>query len=177
MRTNYKPEKRIYHILNDRIQSSELRVIDAIGKQIGVLSREEALRMTYDQGLDLVLIAPHAKPPVAKAIDYNKFIYQESKKLQEAKKGAKKSTTKDLKLSLFIGPGDMARVKSKALEFIADGHQVRINLQLKGRELGKKPMAFDLMNKFLTDLGEITVSTPPKIQGKIVLAVISKKKI
>lgn len=164
------------YVLNERIQAVSVRLIDDLGKQIGVVSREEALRMGLEQGLDLVLISPRATPPVVKLIDFNKFIYQESKKKQEAKKGAKKSTTKDLKLSLFIGRGDLDRLISRAQEFIDEGHQVRINLPLKGRELGKKPMAFELIKQFILECGDVNVSTEPKIQGKLVVAVINKKK-
>jgi translation initiation factor IF-3 len=164
-------------VLNERIQGDNFRVVDDQSKQIGVLSRFEALKTASEAGVDLVLIAPHANPPVVKLIDYNKFIYQESKKQQEAKKGAKKSTTKDLKLSLFVGPGDRDRLMEKAKEFIEDGHQVRINLVLRGRELGKKPMAFEKMTQFIKDLGEVNVSTEPKMQGKLIVAVVSKKKL
>lgn len=176
MRTNHKFDQRVHYVLNDRIPGESFRVVDDQAKQIGVLSRSEALNMAGDGGVDLVLIAPNAKPPVVKLIDFNKFIYQESKKQQEAKKGAKKSTTKDLKLSLFIGPGDRDRLIEKAKEFIEEGHQVRINLVMRGRELGKKPMAFEKMKKFIEDLGEVSLSTEPKIQGKLIVAVISKKK-
>lgn len=177
MRTNHKFDQRVHYVLNERIQGESFRVVDDQSKQIGVLPRFDALKMSGDAGVDLVLIAPHANPPVVKMIDFNKFIYQESKKQQEAKKGAKKSTTKDLKLSLFIGPGDRDRLIEKTKEFIEDGHQVRINLVLRGRELGKKPMAFDKMKQYIKDLGDVNVSTEPKMQGKLIVAVISKKKL
>lgn len=182
MRPNYnrswqrRDNRAERHFINDRIQATELRVLDDKGKQAGVLSREEALNKARENEVDLVLIAPQANPPVAKLIEYSKFLYQESKRLKEAKKGAKKSGIKNIKLSLFIGQGDLERLEKKAGEFIAEGHQVRISLLLKGREVGKKPMAFDVINKFVTSIPDAGVSTPPKIQGRIILAVISKNK-
>lgn len=134
------------------------------------------MKIAVERELDLVLIAPQAKPPVAKIIDFKKFLYQESKKQKEAKKGIKKSTVKDVVLSLFVAQGDYQRFLKKAHEFLDEGHQIRINLTLKGRELGKKPMAFDLVNKFIRDLGDVNVSKPPRMEGRVVRAVVSKKK-
>ena len=178
MRTFYRPrfQPRHFYFTNYRIEAQSLRVIDEKGEQIGVLSKDEALRKAQDAGLDLVLIAPKAQPPVAKIIDFKKFLYQEEKKAKEAKKGIKKSTTKDISLSLFIAEGDLTRLENKAKEFLAEGHQVRINLTLRGREMGKKPMAFDLVNKFINSLGEINISKPPKIEGRVIRSVVAKKK-
>ena len=140
------------------------------------MTKEEALRKSQELGLDLVLIAPKAVPPVAKIIDFKKFLYQEEKKAKEAKKGIKKSTTKDISLSLFIAPGDLTRLENKAKEFLADGHQVRINLTLRGREMGKRQMAFDLVNKYIVSLGEVNVSKPPRQEGRVIRAVVAKRK-
>lgn len=178
MRTFHRPkyQPRKYYFTNYRIEASNLRVINEKGEQIGVLSKEEALRKSQEMGLDLVLIAPKAQPPVAKIIDFKKFLYQEEKKAKEAKKGIKKSTTKDISLSLFIAEGDLLRLENKAKEFLSDGHQVRVNLTLRGREMGKKQMAFDLINKFTASLGEINISKPPKIEGRVIRSVVAKKK-
>ncbi|MCL4364158.1 translation initiation factor IF-3 [Patescibacteria group bacterium] len=178
MRTFHRPkyQPRKYYFINYRIEAQTLRVIDEKGGQIGVISKEEALRKAQELGLDLVLIAPKAQPPVAKIIDFKKFLYQEEKKAKEAKKGIKKSTTKDVTLGLFIAEGDLTRLENKAKEFLAEGHQVRINLTLRGREMGKKPMAFDLVNKFIVSLGDVNVSKPPKIEGRVIRSVVAKKK-
>ena len=126
-----QPQHKFYPT-NFRIEAPTLRVIDAEGKQVGVTSKEEALKIAQERELDLVLIAPHAEPPVAKIIDFKKFLYQEEKKLKEAKKGIKKSIVKDINLSLFIAQGDLDRLSEKAREFVTDGSQVRLNLALKG---------------------------------------------
>lgn len=178
MGTFHKPkhQPKKYYFINYRIESPTLRVIDEKGEQIGILSKEEALKKAQEQELDLVLIAPKANPPVAKIIDFKKFLYQEEKKAKEAKKGIKKSTTKDINISLFIAEGDFLRLTNKAKEFLNEGHQVRINLTLKGREIAKKPMAFDLINKFIASLGEINIPKPPKIEGRVIRSVVAKKK-
>ncbi len=170
----YIPRK--YYYLNYRIEAATLRVIDDQGKQVGVITRDEALRIAQEKGLDLVLIAPNAKPPVAKIIDFKKFLYQEQKKQQEAKKGIKKSTVKDIKLSLFIGPADFDRLVKKGLEFLKEGNQLRLNLTLRGREIVKKGMAFDLIKRYISLLGEVNVSREPKIEGRVIRTVLAKKK-
>lgn len=151
-------------------------MIDGEGTQIGVLSREEALRTAQERGLDLVMIAPKAQPPVAKIIDFRKFLYQEEKKAKEAKKGIKKSIVKDLKFSLFIGTADLERLVQKGKEFLEEGNQLRLNLTLKGREIAKKPMGIQLLNNVIQMLGDINVSKPPTVEGRVIRAVVARKK-
>ena len=169
------PRRKFYQ-LNYRIEAQSLRVIDFEGKQIGVISKQEALDKARLQELDLVLIAPSAKPPVAKIINFKKFLYQEEKKEKEARKGIKKSVVKDLKISLFIGPADLERIIKKARNFLLEGNQLRINLTLKGREIAKREMAMDLIRRFIGNLGEVNVSKEPRIEGRVIRAVVAKKK-
>jgi len=172
---NSRPPKK-YYVLNYRIEAPMLRVIDSKGKLLGVITKQEALLQAQERDEDLVLIAQHADPPVAKIIDFKKFLYQEEKKSKEARKGIKKSIVKDLKLSLFIGPADFDRVVKKGIEFLKAGNQLRLNLTLKGREMGKKQMAFDLIKKYITQLGEVNVSKEPRIGGRVIRAVVARKK-
>lgn len=151
-------------------------MVDVEGKLIGVISKAEAVQTARSQELDLVLIAQHAKPPVAKIIDFKKFLYQEEKKAKEAKKGVKKSIVKDIKLSLFIGQADLERFEVKAKEFLEDGSQVRLNLTLKGREMAKRDMGVALVSKFIQSLGEVNISKEPKLEGRVIRAVIARKK-
>jgi len=174
--TYHKSPPRKFWITNFRITALQLRVIDNEGKQIGVLSKEEALKLAQEKEMDLVLIAEKAVPPVAKVIDFKKFLYQEEKKLKEARKGIKKSVVKDVKVSLFIGPADFDRLVEKAKDFLSHGSQVRINLTLKGREMGKKDMAFDLLKRFIGLLGDVNVSKEPRLEGRVIRAVVAKKK-
>lgn len=140
------------------------------------MTKQEALNAAQSQELDLVLIAPQAEPPVAKIIDFKKFLYQEEKKLKEARKGVKKSIVKDVNLSLFIADADLERLKNKTIEFVTEGNQVRLNLTLKGREMGKKDMAFELLKTFIAGLGEVNLSKEPKLEGRVIRAVVAKKK-
>lgn len=170
-----QPQHKFY-ITNYRIEATELRVLDFEGKQVGLLSKDEALKIAQSQELDLVLIAPKAVPPVAKIIDFKKFLYQEEKKAKEAKKGIKKSIVKDVNLSLFIAEADLKRLEEKTHEFLVEGNQVRLNMALRGREMGKKDMAFQLMKTFIAGLGEINVSKEPRLEGRVFRAVVARKK-
>lgn len=165
-----------FFFLNDRISAQTLRVLDEKNNQIGVFLKEEALKKAFEQDLDLVLIAPKANPPVAKIIDFKKFLYQLEKKEKEAKKGIKKGVVKDIKLSLFIGPADLQRLINKGNQFLEEGHQLRISLTLKGREITKKLMAFDLIDRYIKKLKDINVTKPPKLEGRVIRAVIARKK-
>lgn len=171
----YKPKRKFYFI-NHRIEAPTLRVIDKEGKQVGILNKFEAIQLAQKEEQDLVLIAPSADPPVAKIIDFKKFLYQEEKKGKEAKKGIKKSIVKDIKLSLFIAHADLERLINRAKQFLDEGNQVRLNLVLRGREFGKKGMGFDLVNRVITRLGEVNVSKEPRQMGRIISTVISRKK-
>jgi len=163
--------------INEKILAPRLRVIDEINNQIGILTREEALKLAKNRELDLVLIAPNANPPVARIVDFNKFIYQKAKKEKEAKKRAKKGLIKDIKLSLFIGSADFERLIKKGKEFLENGHQLRLSLSLKGREITKQSMAFDLINRFIAGLGEVTITKPAKLENRVIRAIIARKKI
>lgn len=167
---------RKYYTINFRIEAPELRVIDAQGLQVGVLTKQDALQKAQSQALDLVLIAPHAKPPVAKIIDFRKFLYQESKKEKEAKKGVKRSTVKDVPISIFMGEADQNRLIEKTKEFLSEGNQVRINMKLVGRQMARIPMAIDHMRKFILALGDVNVSKEPRLEARVVRAVVARKK-
>lgn len=177
MRRNQKSKSnRRFYILNERIRAETIRLIDDTGKQLGIFPRQQALNLAKEKGFDLVLIAPQAQPPVVKLIDFKKFLYQENKKQKKAKKGSKKSLTKDIKLSLFVGSNDLERLVKKAKSFINQGHQVRLRLLLRGREITKKSMGFDLINQFIGLLGEVNISVAPKLQGRVIVCIVSKKK-
>lgn len=167
---------RKHYTINQHITAPQLRVIDSEGKQIGLLSKEQAFEETQKRELDLILISPHSNPPVAKIIDFKKFLYQEQKKQKEAKKGVKRSTVKDIKFSLFIAEADLHRLVEKGKEFLNDGNQVRLNLTLKGREMGKRDMAITKVKNFITMLGEVNISKEPRQEGRVIRAVVAHKK-
>lgn len=165
------------YITNERIRGDQFRLIDAMGEQVGLVTRDEALAYAKEREVDLILIAAHADPLVVKAIDLHKFLYQEEKKNKDGKKGQKKGGTKDVQLSLFIGKGDWDRLLHKAQEFLNEGFQVRIRLRIKtGREFGKIDMIIARVKEFIAALGEVTVAAEPKMQGKVCTAVVVRKK-
>lgn len=164
------------YTINQHVSAPQLRVIDSEGKQIGLLSKQQALDEALKQELDLILISPRSNPPVAKIIDFKKFLYQEQKKQKEAKKGVRKSSTKDIKFSLFIAEADLNRLVEKGKDFLKEGNQVRLNLTLKGREMGKRDMAITKVKKFIEMLGDVNISKEPRQEGRVIRAVVAKKK-
>ncbi len=164
------------YIINERIRGDQFRLIDALGEQLGLVSREEAFAYAREHEVDLVLIAAHADPIVVKAINFHKFLYQEEKRNKDSKKGQRKGGTKDVQLSLFIGKGDEDRIKRKSIEFLEDGFQVRIRLRMRGRELGKADMALAHVKEFISALGDVTIASEPRMQDKTCTAVVVRKK-
>ena len=122
------------NLINEEIRDKELRVVDSDGTQLGIMSRSEALALSEEKDLDLVCIAPKAKPPVCKLLDYGKFKYEKQKKEKEAKKKQKTTQIKEIRLSVFIEDHDI-NVKAKtASKFLADGDKVKVSLRFRGRE-------------------------------------------
>ncbi len=159
---------------NSWIRAAKLRVLDEEGNFLGELTREEALNKARLAGLDLVEIAPMANPPVAKIIDFNKYLYQVSKKERQDKKT--KTELKEIKIGMFMGENDVQRFVKKASDFLQEGNQVRISLWLQGRELGKKDFARKYMEDFIAKITNGKIVSGPSMQGKVMRAVISFEK-
>ena len=135
--------------INDEIRDNKLRLIDEDGSQIGVVSKDEALDMAYDKQLDLVLMSPNAKPPVARIMDYGKFKYDQEKKAKENKKKQKTTQTKETRFSLNIEDHDLATKANQTKKFLNNGDKVKVSLRFKGRELGHKNLGYDVLDKFM----------------------------
>ena len=150
--------------------------MDFEGKQIGVMTKEEALKLAKEQCVDLIEIAPNAMPPVAKIIDFGKFRYQEEKKLKEMQKKSKPSDLKELRYSPFIGEGDYQTRHKRIDEFLRDKHKVKIVIYFKLKQLGSKQFGYNLLNRILRDIGdEINVDMKPKFLGRNLIMIISAK--
>ncbi len=134
-------------ILNDRIRDRELRVIGDDGEQYGIISRDEALKIAEEKGLDLVLVSPDAKPPVAKVMDYGKHKYQLEKKKKEAKKKQKKIEVKEVKFSVKIADNDIAYKVKHAIEFLQKGKHVKLRVFLKGREMANPEWGIEVLKR------------------------------
>ena len=153
--------------------------MDEEGKQIGIVTKLEALQKAKELDLDVVEIAPNAKPPVAKLIDFKKFKYQEAKKEQENRKSQKNVGVKEIRLRPFIGQHDFDTRLNRAKEFLEDGNQVKLSLFFRGREITRKEFGFDVMKRFIAGLSAVRVVREPKLEGKVLAAMVvpDKKKV
>ncbi len=159
--------------LNTEIRASELRVIDQDGRQLGVISRQEALQLAGQQDLDLVEISPGANPPVAKIVDWGKFNYQRTKQQQKNKRNNKVQDIKQMRTGLKIGDHDLDVKMRKVSEFLEEGHKAKITVFFRGREMAHKDIGFQLANRIIESFGDtIVVDQQPQLAGKQLIFVI-----
>ena len=153
--------------MNDDIRVPELRCNVDGEDSLGIVSLDEAMEKANEMGLDLVLIAPDAKPPVAKIMDYGKYRYQEEKKLKEQRKNQTKIDIKEIKLSVKIAENDISYKVKHAREFLAQGKHVKFRVFLKGREMAHPEAARDVLMKVWPMVEDIGVmEKPPKFEGR-----------
>ena len=156
-------------IMNEMITVKEVRCTSDEGTNYGIISTTDALKLADEMGLDLVLIAPDAKPPVAKIMDYGKFKYQQEKKKKEAKKNQKVIVIKEIKLSVKIAENDISYKVKHAREFIEEGNHVKFRVFLKGREMANPQSGIDVLNKIWPMIEDIAVmDKEPKLEGRYV---------
>lgn len=164
---------------NEQIVLSELRLIGPNGEQLGIVSSDEANLKAKEYDLDLVMIAPDAKPPVCKIMDYGKHRFDELKKLKDQKKAQKLAKLKEMSLSMTIDDHDLEYKAKQVGKFIEDGSKVKINIRMSGRLQGRPQMGVDVMMKFAEILKDIAViEKQPEVMGRNIfmyLAPISKK--
>ncbi len=175
-----KQDDRKFYRTNERIFASTLRVLDAGGKQIGILSKFEALNKARSEELDLVEIAPMAKPPVAKIIDFKKFLYQEEKKKREEKRKAKVSEIKEVRLGPFMSDNDLGVMSKRARDFLEAGDKVRLVVNFAGRQIAHPEFGHQILDKVLKNLEDISrVERERHLEGKklICLLMPERKKI
>lgn len=159
--------------MNQQIRAPQLRVIDHEGRQLGVLSRADALQAAEEQGLDLVEISPEADPPVVKIIDWGKYNYQRTKQLQKNKRSAKSFEVKQMRFGLKIGDHDLGVKSRKISGFLEAGHKVKVVIIYRGREMAHKDIGFKLADKVIESFGEeIAVDQQPQLNGKQLTFVI-----
>jgi translation initiation factor IF-3 len=153
--------------LNGAIRAPQLRVISSDGKQLGIMSRGEALRLAEEQELDLVEISPNTDPPVVKIVDWGKYNYQKTKQQQANKKNARSLDMKQMRFGLKIGDHDLQVKMKKVDSFLEVGHKVKITLVFRGRELAHKDIGFKLAERVINDFGDaIAVDQQPQLNGK-----------
>ena len=156
-------------MLNHEIRANEVRCLGDDGTQYGIISRNAALAQAEELGLDLVLIAPDAKPPVCKIMDYGKFKYQEEKKKKEAKKKQKVIEVKEIKLSVKIADNDISYKIKHAREFLEAGKHVKFRVFLRGREMANPEAGIAVLERVWPMVEDIAVrEKPPKLEGRYV---------
>ncbi|EEO25269.1 translation initiation factor IF-3 [Helicobacter winghamensis] len=164
-------------ILNEDIDFPQVRCIGDDGEQYGVISSDEALSIADSRGLDLVLIAPDAKPPVCKIMDYGKFRYQQEKKQKEAKKKQKQIEIKEIKLSVKIASNDINYKVKHAKEFLEENKHVRFRVFLRGREVSEPQGGFEVLNKVAAMLEDVAnIERDFKVEGRYVNMLVTPKK-
>ena len=172
-----REDTRKFYRTNERIFATELRVLDFEGKQIGVLSKFEALKLAREQMLDLVEIAPLAKPPVAKIIDFKKFLYQEEKKRREEKKKTKTTETKEVRLGPFMSDNDLSVMIKRARDFLEQGDKVRLVVFFSGRQITHPEFGHKIMDRVIESLSDISkVDKDRKLEGKKLISLISPER-
>jgi translation initiation factor IF-3 len=164
-------------IMNDMISAKEVRCTSDEGTNYGIISTNEALKIADELGLDLVLIAPDGKPPVAKIMDYGKFRYQQEKKKKEAKKNQKVIVVKEIKLSVKIAENDVSYKVKHAREFLEEGNHVKFRVFLKGREMANPQAGVDVLKRVWPMIEDLAVmDKEPKLEGRYVNMMALPKK-
>ena len=176
-RSKKRQDNRKFYRVNERIFSSTLRVLESGGKQLGILSRFDALGKARKLGLDLVEIAPNAKPPVAKIIDFKKFLYQEEKKKKEERKKSKSSETKELRLGPFMNEHDLMVVLRKAREFLGDGNKVKFVVKFAGRQITHPEFGERILEKTIEFLSGVSkIEREKHFEGRQLITILSPER-
>ena len=164
-------------MINEQIRDKEVRLIGEDGEQLGVVSSKEALRMAEEAGLDLVKIAPTAKPPVCKIVDYGKFKYEQTRKEKEAKKKQKTIEIKEIRLSPNIDTNDLNTKINAAKKFLAKGDKVKVTLRFRGREMAHMANSKHILDDFAESLAEVAgVEKAPKVEGRSMTMFLAEKR-
>ena len=163
--------------MNEDITAKELRCTSDSGENYGIIPTAEALALADEAGLDLVLIAADANPPVAKIMDYSKFKYQQEKKKKEAKKNQKIVVVKEIKLSVKIADNDINYKVKHAIEFLEEGNHVKFRVFLKGREMANPEAGIEVLKRVWAMIENIAImDKEPKLEGRYVNLLVTPKK-
>ncbi len=164
-------------MINEQIRDKEVRLISETGEQLGIMSARDAMKLAREAELDLVKIAPKAKPPVCKIIDYGKYRYELARKEKEAKKKQKTIEVKEVRLSPNIDSNDLNTKINQAKKFLSKGDKVKVSLRFRGRELAHVNDSKYILDEFAQQLEEIAaVDKKPKMEGRSMLMFLSQKR-
>ncbi len=165
------------HLINEEIRGKEFRVIAADGEQLGTLSAKDARKAADDRNLDLVLIAPKAKPPVCKIIDYGKFRYEQTKKDKEAKKKQTVISIKEVRMSPNIEQHDIDTKLRNARKFILKGDKLKVSIRFRGREMAHTSVGKDILLDIAQSLSDVAeIEKHPKMEGRSMVMFLAPKK-
>ena len=164
-------------MINEQIRDREVRLIGADGAQLGIVSSREAMRLAEEAGLDLVKIAPTAKPPVCKIVDYGKFKYEQVRKEKEARKKQRTIEIKEIRLSPNIDTNDLNTKINAARKFLTKGDKVKVTLRFRGREIAHMNNSKHILDDFAKDLSDIAVvEKAPKVEGRSMTMFLTEKR-
>ncbi|MBT3558535.1 MAG: translation initiation factor IF-3 [Rhodospirillales bacterium] len=173
--TNQAPAKDGPRV-NEDIEKEQVRVVDADGEMVGVISTAEGIEMAYEVGLDLVEVSPNADPPVCKILDYGKYKYETQKKANEARKKQKVIEIKEIKMRPGIDVHDYD-VKMRAVKrFLGDGDKVKMTIRFRGREMAHQELGMNVLNRVREELAEeVKVELYPRMEGRMMTMVLAPK--
>ena len=164
-------------MINEQIRDREIRLIGEDGEQLGIMSAREAMKIAREAELDLVKIAPAAKPPVCKIIDYGKYKYEQARKEKEAKKKQKTVEVKEVRLSPNIDTNDLNTKINNAKKFISKGNKVKVTLRFRGREMAHVQQSKHILDDFAETLADVAVvEKPAKMEGRAMSMVLAEKR-
>lgn len=162
--------------INRQIKEKEVQVIDENGEKIGILPINEAISKAEERDLDLVLVAPNAKPAVCKIMNYGKYKFEQAKKEKESRRNQKTAEVKEIRVTPNIGAHDFEFKYRNARNFLESGNKVKFTLRFRGRELNNIKAGEDILNKFIEDLSDIaSPEKKPFLEGKSMYIILSKK--
>ncbi len=164
-------------MINEQIRDKEIRLIGENGEQLGIMSPRDAMKMAEEAGLDLVKIAPTAKPPVCKIVDYGKFRYDQLRKEKEARKKQRIVEIKEIRLSPNIDTNDLNTKINAARKFLSKGDKVKVTLRFRGREMAHMNNSKHILDDFAGSLSDISsVEKPPKVEGRTMTMFLTEKR-
>lgn len=164
-------------MINEQIRDREIRLIGEEGEQLGIMSSKDAMKMAKEANLDLVKIAPTAKPPVCKIIDYGKYRYELTRKEKEAKKKQKVTEVKEIRLSPNIDENDLNTKANNARKFITKGDKVKVALRFRGREMAHMTSSKQILDDFFAKLEDVAVvEKPAKLEGRSMIMFLTEKR-
>ena len=163
--------------VNEQIVEEKIRVIDANGEMVGVISVEEGVELAFKVGLDLVEVSPHSNPPVCKVLDYGKFKYETQKKANEARKKQKVIEVKEIKMRPGIDEHDYQVKMRNVKKFLGNGDKVKMTIRFRGREMVHQDLGLRVLDRVRTDLGEeiVKVEQFPKTEGRLMTMIVAPK--